>query len=318
MDTNVLRCLLEVEASKSITLAAKHLYVSQPALTKQISKLEKDLGFKIFDRSRSPIMVTPEGEVVLDFARRYQELEQELHTDLALLAQAPQSEPVRVATTHRGGGYVGIHTAPFMQAHPNIGLEYLDYSSRDCEQALENETVDLAIYTDPVFSNQIEYMPLEEDPLVLVIPVGSSLLEGLDLTDNTLEHPVEIDPRRFRDPSVRYVFATAGQGLYAAEQSFCKRFHVNPHNPLRVEYVDTRYQVACSGSGVALLPHMTMRGKSAEHPNVVYGTPKGERLYRYVIVARKKGRRLSQNAETVWRYLVGLRYESHHILESSS
>ena len=166
MDTNVFRYVLEVDKCKNITLAAKHLFISQPALTKQLSKLEKELGFQLFDRAHTPITTTPQGELFLDFARRYQELEQDFQNDIALSRHTP-AVPVRIATTHRGGGYAGIHTAAFMAAYPNICLEYLDTSARKCEELLEEEQVDLAIYTDPILSSKLEYMPLEEDPLVL-------------------------------------------------------------------------------------------------------------------------------------------------------
>lgn len=188
MDTNVFRYVLEVDKCKNITLAAKHLFISQPALTKQLSKLEKELGFQLFDRAHTPITTTPQGELFLDFARRYQELEQDFQNDIALSRHTP-AVPVRIATTHRGGGYAGIHTAAFMAAYPNICLEYLDTSARKCEELLEEEQVDLAIYTDPILSSKLEYMPLEEDPLVFVIPQSSPLLAGLDLSGNSLEHP---------------------------------------------------------------------------------------------------------------------------------
>ena len=110
MDTNVFRYVLEVDKCKNITLAAKHLFISQPALTKQLSKLEKELGFQLFDRAHTPITTTPQGELFLDFARRYQELEQDFQNDIALSRHTP-AVPVRIATTHRGGGYAGIHTA---------------------------------------------------------------------------------------------------------------------------------------------------------------------------------------------------------------
>lgn len=184
MDTNVFRYVLEVDKCKNITLAAKHLFISQPALTKQLSKLEKELGFQLFDRAHTPITTTPQGELFLDFARRYQELEQDFQNDIALSRHTP-AVPVRIATTHRGGGYAGIHTAAFMAAYPNIFLEYLDTSARKCEELLEEEQVDLAIYTDPILSSKLEYMPLEEDPLVFVIPQSSPLLAGLDLSGNS-------------------------------------------------------------------------------------------------------------------------------------
>lgn len=280
MDTNVFRYVLEVDKCKNITLAAKHLFISQPALTKQLSKLEKELGFQLFDRAHTPITTTPQGELFLDFARRYQELEQDFQNDIALSRHTP-AVPVRIATTHRGGGYAGIHTAAFMAAYPNICLEYLDTSARKCEELLEEEQVDLAIYTDPILSSKLEYMPLEEDPLVFVIPQSSPLLAGLDLSGNSLEHPVEIESRRFRDPSLRYILATPGQGLYYAENAFFKKYRVTPLDPLRVEYVDTRYSVVQSGCGIALFPHTTVIQHS--HGNSqppLYGIPKGDALYR--------------------------------------
>ena len=302
MDTSILHYVLEVEKCRNITQAAKHLFISQPALTKQLNKLEKELGFAPFDRTRSPISVTPQGEIFLDFARRYVQLESEMMDSLRQFNQIPAA-PVLIATTHRGGAYAGAQAAPFMMTHPEIQLSFLNRSSQQCEDELENESVDLAIYTEPVHSENIEYMPVQEDPLIFVIPRESPILEGLDISDNSLDHPVEIDIQRFRNPSLRFILATPGQGLYDAENSFFKKYRITPINPQRIDYVDTRYLVACSGWGIALLPHMTIRNSATgEHP--VYGTIKGEALYRYVIVARKKGRSLSPSAEIVWRYMI--------------
>ena len=302
MDTSIFHYVLEVEKCQNITQAAKHLFISQPALTKQLNRLEKELGFAPFDRTHSPVSVTPQGEIFLDFARRYVQLEGEMMDSLRQFEQLP-AEPVLIATTHRGGAYAGAQAAPFMLAHPEIQLSFLNRSSQQCENDLENESVDLAIYTEPVHSESIEYMPVQEDPLVFVIPKESPILEGLDISGNSLEHPVEIDVSRFRNPSLRYILATPGQGLYDAENAFFKKYRITPIHPQRIDYVDTRYLVACSGWGIALLPHMTIRNSSTGQ-NPVYGTIKGEPLYRYVIVARKKGRSLSPSAEIVWRYMI--------------
>lgn len=79
MDTNVFSYILAVADSKSISGAARQLFMSQPALTKQLGKLESELGFKIFDRSHSPLTVTEKGKIFLEFAVKYQELEKELN-----------------------------------------------------------------------------------------------------------------------------------------------------------------------------------------------------------------------------------------------
>ena len=308
MDTNVFKALLEIEESKCITHAAKHLFVSQPALTKQLRKIEKELGFQIFDRTHTPIRATAQGEVFLEFVRKYSDLEDELHRELGLTKE-PTVSPVKIAMTHRGGSYIGSHTASLMKKHENIHLEYFDMSSCRCEEALENEDVDLAVYTDPVLNSNLEYMPIEEDPLVFVVPNDSVILKELDLANNSLMNPVKIPVNRFRDPSLRYVLSTPGQGLYYAENAFFKKYHIKTGNYLRVDYVDTRYQVACSGCGIVLLPHMTIRTQNKiPAQKMIYGLPDGNQMYRYIIAARKKGRKLSQEAEMVWRFLINQRF----------
>lgn len=302
MDTSIFYYVLEVEKCKNITQAAKHLFISQPALTKQLNKLEKELGFPPFDRTHSPINVTPQGEIFLSFARQYIQIENEMMDSLRQFQQLPNA-PVLIATTHRGGAYAGAQAAPFMKDHPEIQLNYLNHSAQQCEGALENESVDLAIYTDPVHSDNIEYMPVQEDPLVFVIPRQSLILEGLDISKNSLDRPIEIDIQRFRNPKLRYILSMPGQSLYDAENSFFKKYRITPIHAQRIDYVDTRYLVACSGCGIALLPHTTIRD-SITGSNPVYGTVKGASLYRYVIVARKKGRTLSSAAEIVWRYMI--------------
>lgn len=152
------------------------------------------------------------------------QLESEMMDSLRQFNQIP-AEPVLIATTHRGGAYAAVQAAPFMMTHPEIHLSYLNRNSQQCEEELESESIDLAIYTEPVHSENIEYMPVQEDPLVFVIPQESPILEDLDISDNSLEHPVEIDISRFRNPSLRYILATPGQGLYDAENLFQKISH---------------------------------------------------------------------------------------------
>ena len=75
MDSRLFHYVVAVEECGTISSAARTLFLSQPALTKQIGKLESELGFQIFDRSKNPLGITEQGEIFLDFAGRYLELE---------------------------------------------------------------------------------------------------------------------------------------------------------------------------------------------------------------------------------------------------
>ena len=56
----------EVYKKGNFTKASKNLFISQPSLSAAISKLENDLGFRIFDRSTVPCSLTPQGKIYIE------------------------------------------------------------------------------------------------------------------------------------------------------------------------------------------------------------------------------------------------------------
>src|SRR4030095_4552225 len=64
-----LRYLVAVDRERSFREAAARCFVTQPALSQQIQKLEEELGIRVFDRSRQPVVPTERGERVLAQAR---------------------------------------------------------------------------------------------------------------------------------------------------------------------------------------------------------------------------------------------------------
>jgi DNA-binding transcriptional LysR family regulator len=66
VDTRLLRYFAAVAAEGNLTRAAERLFVSQPALTKQIKQLESQLGMRLFIRSRAGMTLTPAGQALAD------------------------------------------------------------------------------------------------------------------------------------------------------------------------------------------------------------------------------------------------------------
>lgn len=308
MDTNVLRYVLEVARCGSISAAARKLFISQPALTKQLSKLEAQLGVKLFERGGAPLNTTSAGEIFLEYARQAVALEDQMLERLALRGEL-MGEKVCVATTHRGGGFVGDYTVAFFKRYPGVGLEYLDMSAEECEHALEEGNADLAVYTDPVISGQIEYMPLTEDRLVLVLPRDNEVVAGKNFTNNTPHEPLAISAEKLRKSSLTWILSTPEHSLYHAENSFFKKYRITPERSLRVDYVDTRYAVACGGGGAMLAP-VTTAAKENPKDNMVFCTMEEGDIYRYIIIARKKGIKMTRGMEAFWRFMVGQRLSS--------
>lgn len=83
MDFRQLQYIIQVAECGSITKAAAKLYITQPSLSNYISKLERELGVALFDRSISPIRPTPAGEEYIKDAKRILYIQEQLEKSSA-------------------------------------------------------------------------------------------------------------------------------------------------------------------------------------------------------------------------------------------
>ena len=85
MELYSLQVFLTVATEKSFSRAAEKLLRTQPAVSLALQRLEQELGEKLIDRSGKELILTDAGRTVLDYARRFQSLHQELDNSLAEL-----------------------------------------------------------------------------------------------------------------------------------------------------------------------------------------------------------------------------------------
>src|SRR5437660_12327727 len=113
--------VFRVAAEKlNFTQAAETLYLTQPAVTLQIKNLEQDLGTRLFDRAGGKLRLTPAGAVLLDYARRIEQLYEEARRSIGEITKDIRGTlSLGVSTTI--SQYVLPHVlAGFGQAHPGV------------------------------------------------------------------------------------------------------------------------------------------------------------------------------------------------------
>ena len=74
LNMNSLKIFLEVANSNSFLEASNKLYVSQPAISKSMSKLEEDLHVTLFYRANKGISLTPSGEILYNYLKKAEDL----------------------------------------------------------------------------------------------------------------------------------------------------------------------------------------------------------------------------------------------------
>ena len=80
MNLDDLRMILAITRAGSMTAAARTLYVSQPALSRRLKAVEREIGAAIFERYQGThrLTLTPAGRLILPLAERWEELQREL------------------------------------------------------------------------------------------------------------------------------------------------------------------------------------------------------------------------------------------------
>jgi DNA-binding transcriptional LysR family regulator len=143
MELRQLRYFVAVAETGNISTAAKKIFLTQPALSRQIKALEDEIGQLLLERSAHSIRLTPAGEALLPEAR---ELLQRADAMLERVRAAGQSVRLRVGyAPSLASGLLSGAVGNFAQKHPTARVELFDLSTKEMLAGLESDTLDVAL-----------------------------------------------------------------------------------------------------------------------------------------------------------------------------
>lgn len=159
----------------NFTKAAEELYISQPAVTKNIKELETELDAKLFDRLSNKVALTEAGRIVFDYAEHVLELDKKLTFDLSTLKQKYAGQLKLGASTTIGQYILPSILAKFHEQHTDIALVLLNDNTEKIERALLRNEIDLGIVEGSSKNNQIKYIPFIKDEIVAIAHTSQPL-----------------------------------------------------------------------------------------------------------------------------------------------
>jgi DNA-binding transcriptional LysR family regulator len=143
MELRQLRFFVAVAEEGNISRAAQKIFLTQPALSRQIKALEEELGQCVLERQAHSIRLTPAGEVLLHEAR-----ELLAHADLVLERVGATGHGLRLRVGYApsfAAGILATAVSNFTQTHPNAHVELFDFSTKEMLTGLEDDKLDIAI-----------------------------------------------------------------------------------------------------------------------------------------------------------------------------
>lgn len=172
MELRALRAFVEVARSGGFTLAAEHLSVTQPTISKLISKLESELGRPLLQRNRRQAELTDSGRIVLGYAESMLANAANIELALAELAGLKKGE-LRIGIPPLGPRLFVPLIGDFKRRYPNIELKLFEDGSHAIAKALIDGQLELGGLLAPVDESRFEHRLLVDDRLALLAPARS-------------------------------------------------------------------------------------------------------------------------------------------------
>ena len=287
MNSRQLQYAIELAEVRNFSQLAEKLNITQPALSKQILSLEKDLDIQLFDRTTTPLTLTPAGEFFIQQAQELLYKETQLLHAMGRFRSGEEGRLVIGISPFRCTYLIPDIVKKVREHFPGVQIVLHEAGSDILKKEATEGKFDFAIANLPVDDSVLEIIPIEEDTLVLAVPKTlCSLLPE--------HHGNELDFSMCS--SLPFVVVGHNQEMRQLFDKFCASAELQPHIATEVVGLNTAWTLAQAGVGATLLPL-----QFASHANfddkLVFYTLKGTISQRQPAIIRRKGQYLSHYAK---------------------
>ena len=177
--------LLMICEKNSFTRAAEALSLTQPAISHHIHSLEEELGIKLFYRGRGDLRLTPDGEIVAQYARRIKALHEKMLRTLN--DRENQMTSIRVGITHTAeSSLIAQVLAQYSTSAPGLRLTVITDTLKNLYDKLDHFEIDLAIVEGRAPEDNMNALLLDTDYLVCVVCNSNPLAKKSMVTLNDI------------------------------------------------------------------------------------------------------------------------------------
>jgi LysR family hydrogen peroxide-inducible transcriptional activator len=252
-----LRYLVAVAEHRHFGRAAESCFVSQPTLSTQLKKLEETLGVVLFERSNRRVMLTPEGEQIVQQTQRIL-VEVNSLTALSEQLRDPMGGDLRVGIIPTMAPYLLPKVlVPLRQAFPNLRIQLTEGQTVNISRMLKHGELDATLLALPLGEENVEEIALFDEPFVLAVPAAHPKADLAYVTCDDLEGEEVLlleDGHCFRDQALEV--CQTHRGIESKSYSATS--------------LETLRQLVSAGVGVTLIPQLAIPQNRNVDDNVSY------------------------------------------------
>ncbi len=296
-DERTMQYFQAIANERNISRAAEKLYISQPSLSRFLSRLEQRLGGELFQRKTDRLALTALGECFLAYIQEAQQLNSRYEQQFsALLCQEEQT--LRIGAGSITSPFLTRGVFPkFQQEYPHIHLQLVEEIHINLLQKLDHGQVDLAM----MVYNGEELSLLERDNAELIISQPRLLIVGQqhplasliqNPADNSIFSPQPLQVERLENQTI--ITGVPGQRIWEDTQSLQRKYAIKGIRFISSQSLDTSISMAACGMGVfTLSPFYIINSQAVQRDDLFYFIL-DDPLFQWTLAVRCRSKSLSE------------------------
>lgn len=260
---------------RSFSAAAKKLYITQPSFSKYIINIENQLGTPLFDRSTTPISLTPAGLAYVETAKQIRAATEELNNRLADMEQLRRGTLTIGASTFRTCYLLSASVSQYCSRYEGVSVSMVDDTMDQLQEMLKLGEIDLLIGTGAFDRKWFDVEVLAAEHLYFAVPPAhpvNAALAAYRLCAEDIKSQstrlLEIAPAPLAHlETLPFVLPQQGEFNETALTARFAEVPFRPETALRVRTPEAAFAFVNAGYGASVIPDtMITFGNFAVHP----------------------------------------------------
>lgn len=260
--------IYQVYVNGSFSKAAEALFVTQPALSIAVRKVEKEIGAALFHRGQRPITLTPVGEMYISYIKKEMLLEQEMKQQIDDLHGLMSGDICLGGTNYMNAYLLPPYITRFTRRFPHIHIRMEETSSDQLINLLKEHKLDFTFSCDESVIQEFENYESFSDHILLALPSHFALPEIL-LSKALSAGDVAAGRHLAKDapqvelsdfPEIPFIAIDAHINLGARSLKIFEETGMNPKRYIEVPQLVTAYRLALAGIGASFLSDRLVDG----------------------------------------------------------
>ncbi|WP_261301058.1 LysR family transcriptional regulator [Paenibacillus andongensis] len=283
MELRQLQYAIQIAIERNFSRAAEKLHIAQPSLSQQLSKLEKEIGVLLFQRSTNSVELTHAGSLFVEKSQKILDMVEQLKKEMEDISQMKKGRLVVGSMPITGSTILPFVVPVFQAAYPDIEITLVEETSSNLETLTMNGQTDISLLSLPLREDSLVYETLLEEEIVLAVPPTHPLTAS--------KEPIRIEQLE----KEAFIALKKGQGFRKLTLELCQKAGITPNIVFESSNMETVQSLVAAGMGIGFVPFLISK-RSFSELSPIHLTLEG-RPTRTLVIAYRKGRYISKAAE---------------------